>query len=88
MATRELTAAYEPRTFTWLPDEQVGLAALDSWSGAGSAMVELRLAEDGTLAEGRRFSLPRWNAYEGRALPLGDGRVVVVGRELRLVTVR
>lgn len=81
----ELAAAYDPRTFTWLPDAGVGVAALDSWERSGSSFVELRVGADGSLVEGRRIPLRPWTAYAARALPLDDGRVAVVDRGVRLV---
>ena len=84
----ELAAAWDPRTFTWLPDENVGFAALDDWrgDGRGSAVVELRLV-GAALVEGRRLPLPSWTAYDARTLPLDSGRVAVVGRDVTVVRV-
>jgi Beta propeller domain len=84
----ELAAAWDPRTFTWLPEEKVGYAALDDWGGdgRGSAVVELRLVGD-TLVEGRRLPIPPWSAYDARTLPLDSGRLAVVGRDVTVVRV-
>ncbi len=83
-------AGWEPRTFTWLPGDTPGsgtaLAALnDDWSGR-SRVVALGVAADGSLTETGSWALPRWRGDLGRALPLPDGRVAIVGQDVRLVT--
>jgi hypothetical protein len=78
--------AYDPRAFTWLNDRSTALVAVDDqWTGR-STMVALEVHGDGSLSVGRRWPLERWRAGEGRALPLADGAVALVGQDVRVVT--
>jgi uncharacterized secreted protein with C-terminal beta-propeller domain len=78
------SASHDPRTFTWLAAQERGLAVVeDQWNGR-AWLVEIRVG-NGTLAEGQRWPLPRWQANLGRALPLPDGSVAVVGSSVRVV---
>jgi hypothetical protein len=82
-------AGYDPRAFTWLPGDEAGsgtalTAVSDDWTGRAT-LVEVEVDEDGGLSEGRRWNLGLWTAEQGRALPLGDGRVAVVGADVELV---
>ena len=77
-------AGLDPRTFTWLADRGRGLAVVeDQWNGR-AWLMEIRVEGD-SLAEGQRWSLPRWKANQGRALPLPDGSVALVGSTVELV---
>ncbi|HET6560834.1 MAG TPA: beta-propeller domain-containing protein [Marmoricola sp.] len=79
--------AYDPRTFTWLGSRAL-VAVEDQWNGRGS-LVEILVGDDGTLTEGERWPLPRWEAPMARTLPLGDssgdGAVALVTRNVRLL---
>ena len=82
----EPATSYDPRAFTWLPDRSSALVGVnDNWSGR-SSLVQIDVAEDGSLTEGERWQLPRWRAGDGRALPLPDGSVAIVADHVRLVT--
>ncbi|HEX6246936.1 MAG TPA: beta-propeller domain-containing protein [Nocardioidaceae bacterium] len=75
----ELTASYDPRGLTYLPQSRTVLAALDDWD-RGNRLVVLSVAEDGTLAVRRTVPLPGWEGYTTRTLPLSDGRVALVAQ--------
>ncbi len=80
------TAASDPRTFTYLPEQRVALTGVTSWRG-DSRLLALEVGTDGTLREGRSWRAGRWSAEAVRALPLGDGRVALVDRGVRIIDV-
>jgi hypothetical protein len=74
-------AAWETRAFTYLPDQRLVLAGVESWGGPGaSRLVALHVGRDGTLRRVGSWAAGRWAASRLRALPLGDGRVALVRR--------
>jgi hypothetical protein len=74
-------AAWEARAFTYLPDQRLVLAGVESWGSAGgSRLVALHVGRDGTLRRVGSWEAGRWAASRLRALPLGDGRVAMVRR--------
>jgi hypothetical protein len=79
--------SYDPRSFTWIADRSTALVALDDHGDGRAVLVEITVTDDGSLAEGQRWPLPRWEAGSGRALPLPDGSVAVVGDEVRLISI-
>ncbi len=82
-----LAASEDPHAFTWLPDADAAITSLSRMGHAsgdgGTEMVVLRVSPSGELST---ELLPSPGGYEQRALPLGDGRVALVGNEVRLVT--
>ena len=80
-------AAYDPRTFTWLPERESGLAVVqDQWNGR-SSLVEVQVLADGSLVAGDSWPLGWWSTGEARALPLPEGSsVAVVTDRVEVVT--
>jgi hypothetical protein len=74
----------DPRAFTYLPDERLGLLSVEDWNTGRSTLVALRVGPDGTLDETRSWRLHRWSGGRVRTLPLGDGRVAIVDRGIRI----
>jgi hypothetical protein len=72
--------------FAYLPDQRVFLALLTDWTHGGQRFVAVHVGEDGAL---RRVG--SWSASDAsgdvRALPLGGGRVALVGDTVRVVDV-
>lgn len=88
-----LTASDDPHAFTWLPGSDAAITSLDRWSqpgwesdgtNEGTQMVLLRVAPSGAIST---EDLPSPGGWQPRALPLPDGRVALVGAEIRLVAV-
>jgi hypothetical protein len=82
-----LAASEDPHAFTWLPDADAAITSLSragfASGDSGTEMVVLRVSPSGKLST---ELLPSPGGSEQRALPLGDGRVALVGNEVRLVT--
>jgi hypothetical protein len=83
-------AAWETRAFTYLPDDGLVLASLESWGRyGGTRLVVLRVGETGSLSPVGSWPAGRWNASGVRAIPLDDDRVALVrpgDRPVRLLT--
>jgi len=77
-----LEAAEDPHAFTWLPSEHAAITSVQD--GTHTSMVLLRVADDGSLTASDLGSVGGWGS---RALPLDDGRVALVGNEVRIVDV-
>jgi uncharacterized secreted protein with C-terminal beta-propeller domain len=75
-----LEAADDPHAFTWLPAAQAAITSVQD--GAHSSMVLLRVLPDGSLSTRELGSVGGWGS---RALPLPDGRVALVGHQVRIV---
>lgn len=76
---------YDPRAFTWLPNRSAGLVAVqDEWNG-NSTVREVRVGDDGTLAEIGKWKLRRWYGDSARILPLPNDRAALIGREVHTV---
>jgi uncharacterized secreted protein with C-terminal beta-propeller domain len=73
-----LAASEDPHAFTWLPAADAGITTLEDRT------VLLRVAADGSVSVGL---LPSPGGRQQRALPLADGRIALVGDEVRLVSV-
>ncbi len=81
------TAEHDPRGFTWLPRQQVGLATVtDQWDGT-ARLLALQVAPDGNLEEGEEWALPSGAMGTARTLPLDGGRVALVATDVRLIHV-
>ena len=77
-----LAAAEDPHAFTWLPAQHAAITGVQH--GSHTSMVLLRVAADGSVSAHGLGSVGGWDS---RALPLGDGRVALVGNSVRIVTV-
>ena len=73
-------AAWETRAFTYLPDQRLVLAGVESWGRGGTRLVALHVGRAGTLHRVGSWEAGRWSAGDLRALPLGEGRVAMVRR--------
>lgn len=88
-----LGASDDPHAFTWLPGDAAGAgAAITSLqrpspdSGdRGATLVLLRVSPSGQLST---EELPQPGGWQPRALPLDDGRVALVGDQVRLIDAR
>jgi uncharacterized secreted protein with C-terminal beta-propeller domain len=78
-----LPALQDPRGFTWLPGQHVGLTSVNSWDGQ-SRLVALQVGSDGALEVRDLATLA---GADARTLPLADGRVAVVDEGLRVLSV-
>jgi hypothetical protein len=89
-----LLAEYDPRALTWLPSGSgtgVVLAGMSSEVDGRPGMLELVVSPDGALTRGRSWTLGSSYSSDGpatpRALPLGGGRVALVGDHVLVVRV-
>jgi hypothetical protein len=77
----ELAAAWDPRSFTYLPGSATAFTTLADWRTGGQRVLKVRVADDGTLSK-----VDNWSAsWDVRALPLPDDRVVLAGESVRIV---
>ena len=83
-----LEATEDPHAFTWLPEVQAAVTTLEQW-GAARRRTATRprwccwtVSPRGTLAS---RPLPDPGGAAPRALPLGAGRVALVGSTVRVV---
>ena len=81
----EIGTRWEPRAFTYLPEQRTVLVPVERWDRPSVRLVALRVAADGGLARAASWRVGRWGAGSVRALPLGDGRVAVVHGGVRIV---
>ena len=81
----EIGTRWEPRAFTYLPEQRTALVPVERWDRPSVRLVALRVAADGGLARAGSWRVGRWGAGSVRALPLGDGRVAVVHGGVRIV---
>jgi len=77
---------FDPRTFSYLPDQRVLLAQVQNWTTGGQQFVAVHVDRDGTLREVGSWVSHRWGG-DVRTLPLGGGRVALVGDVVRVVDV-
>jgi uncharacterized secreted protein with C-terminal beta-propeller domain len=81
----QFSAAWDPRSFTYLPERRTAFATMSDWSSR-AVVVELAVGEDGRLTRRATHALPGRGGYEARVLPLEDGRVALVsGGSVELV---
>jgi uncharacterized secreted protein with C-terminal beta-propeller domain len=76
--------AQDPRTFTYLPEERLALTTVEDWGRGRTRLLALQVGQDGSLTAARTWRLDRWSGPQVRTLPLGDGRVAIVDRDVRL----
>ena len=74
----ELAAAWDARTFTYLPEQGTALTPVQDWSDGDSRMAILKVNGDGTLTRTLTDRIAGWDASGVRALPLGGDRVALV----------
>lgn len=82
-----LEATEDPHAFTWLPEVQAAVTTLEQWGAAETdgdqtSLVLVTVSPGGTLAS---RPLPDPGGAAPRALPLGAGRVALVGSAVRVV---
>jgi hypothetical protein len=77
----------DPRTFTYLPEQRILVTPVQDWSRGSSRIVALHVAEDGTLTSTGSWSTRAYAAEGVRTLPLGNGRIALVGDAVRVVDV-
>ncbi|WP_435768473.1 beta-propeller domain-containing protein [Nocardioides sp. SYSU DS0651] len=77
----EARAGFDPRAFTWLPDRRTVLTVVERWAGRRVGYVSVLKLRHGRLHERLvRVEYGR-DVDEVRAVPLPDGRVVLVTGE-------
>lgn len=71
-------AATDPHAFTWLPESRTALVTMDRWRGHTEVrpVRALTVNADGSLTSREVATTRTW---EARTLPLGNGRVALVG---------
>jgi hypothetical protein len=74
----DFAAAWDARAFTFLPEARAALAPLHDHRSGQVRVAVLRIGEDGTVTARTPKTVPGWNAWHVRALPLDSGRVAVV----------
>ncbi len=89
-----LLAERDPRALTWLPSSGGAgtvLVGATSERDGRTSVRELLVGADGSLTRGRRWAAGPAYSLDGpvspRALPLGDGRVALVGDRVSVVRV-
>jgi hypothetical protein len=82
----DVPAGYDPRAFTYLPAQRVLLTPVSDWRTGGTRLVAIHVSPDGGLSRVGSWAADGWSAGV-RALPLGGGRVALVGNGVRLVAV-
>ncbi|MBU2694858.1 beta-propeller domain-containing protein [Pimelobacter sp. 30-1] len=77
----EALAGTDPRAFTWLPDQRTFLTVVQKWGSRRVGYLSVIRLEGGTMHE-QRFKAEYGDDVDHlRAVPLPDGRVVVVTGE-------
>jgi hypothetical protein len=84
----DVSAGVDPRAFTYLPSERTLVTPVQDWMTGGSRFVALHVGSDGTLTETGSWVTRHYAGETVRTLPLGDGRVALVGDVVRVVDVR
>ncbi|MGN6575147.1 MAG: beta-propeller domain-containing protein [Nocardioides sp.] len=75
----------DPRSFTYLPDQRLALVPVEEGNTGTTVVHSVRVGRDGTLHPAQSWELARWWGANTRSLPLGDGRVALVGRAVHIV---
>ncbi|HET6652135.1 MAG TPA: beta-propeller domain-containing protein [Nocardioides sp.] len=84
----ELGTRWEPRAFTYMPEQRLALVPVETWDRPSVRLVALRVGPAGQLTRAASWPVGRWGASSVRALPLDDGWVAVVHHGVRLVRIR
>jgi hypothetical protein len=75
----EFVAAWDPRAFTYLPEQRTVLAPVQEYWHGRARLAVLAIGEDGTLTRtASEMPVGRDGAHV-RTLPVADGRVALVG---------
>ncbi len=75
----------DPRAFSYLPEGRLALVPVEDANTGSTTVRAVRVGHDGTLHPVRTWTLARWWGSNTRSLPLGDGRVALVGRSVHIV---
>ena len=78
---------WDPRTFTYLPDQRTLVTPVQRWADGRSRFVALRVGRDGGLTRTAAWGTRTYGAEQVRALPLGAGRLALVSDVVRVVRV-
>ena len=81
------SAAWEPRAFTYLPEQRLALAAVDNWNRGGARLLALHVGREGRLTRAGSWDVGRWSGGQARALPLAGDRVALVRGGVRIIDV-
>jgi len=84
----DMSAALDPRTFTYLPESRTLITPVQDWAAGRSRFVAVHVALDGSLTETGSWVTRRYVGDTVRTLPLGDGRAALIGDAVRVVVVR
>ena len=84
----DVSAGVDPRAFSYLPDAAGAGHPGAGLGRGGSRFVALRVGADGSLTETGSWVTRAYGGEDVRALPLGGGRVALVGDVVRVVDVR
>jgi hypothetical protein len=77
---------FDPRTFSYLPEQRVLFVQVQDWTTGGQHFVAVHVDRDGALREVGSWVSHGWGG-DVRTLPLGAGRVALVGDVVRVVDV-
>lgn len=69
--------AEDARAFTYLPEQRLAFIPTESWGRSGTGIDVISVSTGGDLATSETIEISGW-PYQLRALPLQDGRVVIV----------
>jgi hypothetical protein len=83
----DVSAGWDPRTFSYLPERRTLVTPVQDWGSSRSRFVALRVGPDGSLAQTASWVTRRYAGESVRTLPLGDGRIALVGDAVRLLDV-
>ncbi len=84
----DVSAGWDPRTFTYLPEQRTLVTPVQDWASGRSRFVALHVGTDGSLSETASWVTQRYAGEGVRTLPLGDGRIALVGDVVRVVDVQ
>ena len=87
-AGTDVDAGADPRTFSYVPERRVLVTPVVSWAHGTTDFVALHVGTEGTLTRVGSWVTRRYDGGTVRTLPLGGGRVALVGDVVRLVDVR
>jgi hypothetical protein len=84
----DVTAGLDPHAFSYLPESRVLVTTVADWSRGTTDFVALHVGTDGSLSQVGSWVTRRYDGDGVRTLPLGGGRLALVGDVVRLVDVR
>ena len=84
----DVSAGWDPRTFTYLPEQRTLVTPVTDWASSTSRFVALHVGSDGALSETASWVTRRYAGEDVRTLPLGGDRIALVGDVVRVVDVR